>query len=204
MTVYTCSYQAPMGVITARATDGVGSSSVGRSAAAGDIAEGGAVEHPATEAAATEAATEAGAITGLWFDGQKYFPRDAPAWEHAPDFPALVRLRAWLDAYFVGKRPSIDFALRAEGSAFQQTVWRILRETPYGATTTYGAIARQIAAEQGKRTVSAQAVGGAVGHNPISIVIPCHRVLGATGSLTGYAGGLNKKTALLKLEGVIL
>jgi methylated-DNA-[protein]-cysteine S-methyltransferase len=152
------------------------------------------------------AAAADGAVTGLWFDGQKYFPLGTEAWQAAPDYPVLVRLRAWLDAYFAGEEPEVTFALDPHGSAFRQKVWRILREIPYGTTTTYGTIARQLAAQPGRsgRAPAAQAVGGAVGHNPISIVIPCHRVLGSTGSLTGYAGGLDKKTALLKLEGVLL
>jgi methylated-DNA-[protein]-cysteine S-methyltransferase len=144
-----------------------------------------------------------GAVTGLWFDGQKYFPSEVKTWEEAADVPVFVQLRAWLDSYFAKENPPITFALDPQGSAFRQEVWRILRAIPYGATTSYGAIARQIADQQGKRMISAQAVGGAVGHNPISIVIPCHRVLGANGSLTGYAGGLDKKTALLELEGVL-
>jgi methylated-DNA-[protein]-cysteine S-methyltransferase len=194
--IYAYSYQAPMGAITASAQDD--------------------------------------AITGLWFDGQKYFPPGVQAWSVAPDYPVFTQLSAWLDAYFAGENPSVTFPLAPRGSQFRQDVWRILLEIPYGQTTTYGAIARQLASErdsadkQGghgqekrgaseqvvegsgkqvakksdKRVVAAQAVGGAVGHNPISIVIPCHRVLGSTGGLTGYAGGLDKKIALLKLENV--
>jgi methylated-DNA-[protein]-cysteine S-methyltransferase len=205
--IYTYSYQAPMGAITASAQDD--------------------------------------AITGLWFDGQKYFPPGVQAWSVMPDYPVFTQLSAWLDAYFAGEEPPITFPLAPRGSQFRQDVWRILLEIPYGQTTTYGTIARQLADERqlageggeqgqkapdkrkhvveeprkrvdaegsdkrkhvaegsGGRVVAAQAVGGAVGHNPISIVIPCHRVLGSTGSLTGYAGGLDKKIALLKLEGI--
>jgi methylated-DNA-[protein]-cysteine S-methyltransferase len=202
--IYRCSYQAPLGAITASAQDG--------------------------------------AITGLWFDGQKYFPPDADAWSEMPDYPVFTQLNAWLDAYFAGENPSVIFPLAPYGSPFRQVVWRILQEIPYGQTITYGAIARQLASEkaergiegeeqgkeeqsrraaegsnahvagekqsgrtaegQNRRVVAAQAVGGAVGHNPISIVIPCHRVLGSTGNLTGYAGGLDKKVALLDLEGI--
>jgi methylated-DNA-[protein]-cysteine S-methyltransferase len=162
---------------------------------------------------AITASAQNGAITGLWFDGQKYFPQDTQAWSEMPDYPVLAQLSLWLDAYFAGKNPPITFPLAPEGSSFRQKVWRILREIPYGQTTTYGAIAKQLAGEKDKRdgdrtgdetggrVIAAQAVGGAVGHNPISIVIPCHRVLGSTGSLTGYAGGLDKKVALLDLEG---
>jgi methylated-DNA-[protein]-cysteine S-methyltransferase len=145
------------------------------------------------------------ALTGIWFDGQKYFPADKPSWETNPDHPILRAAQDWLDAYFRGEDRPIDFPLDPQGgSAFRHRVWDILREIPYGATTTYGAIAKRIAQEQGIAKASAQAVGGAVGHNPISILIPCHRVVGSTGSLTGYAGGLDKKTALLKLEGILI
>ncbi|MDR0882176.1 MAG: methylated-DNA--[protein]-cysteine S-methyltransferase [Candidatus Adiutrix sp.] len=146
------------------------------------------------------AAAQDGALTGLWFDRQKYFPAGIDEWEAAPDYPVLADLGDWLEGYFKGAKPAISLALAPAGSEFRQKVWRILRDIPYGATTTYGAIARQMAAEQGREVVSAQAVGGAVGHNPISILIPCHRVVGSTGHLTGYAGGLNKKQALLDLE----
>jgi len=145
------------------------------------------------------------ALTGIWFDGQKYFPAHKPAWSSAPNNPLLNATQDWLDAYFKGENKPIGFPLEPQGgSAFRRRVWDILRAIPYGTTTTYGAIAAQIARETGVKKVSAQAVGGAVGHNPISILIPCHRVIGSTGSLTGYAGGLDKKTALLKLEGILL
>ncbi|MDR0936562.1 MAG: methylated-DNA--[protein]-cysteine S-methyltransferase [Oscillospiraceae bacterium] len=145
------------------------------------------------------AASQNDAVVGLWFENQKYFP-NTDTWRAAPDKPPLIKLRAWLDAYFDGGRPGIDFAIAPGGSEFRQKVWRLLLAIPYGETTTYGAIAAKIAAELGKTRFSAQAVGGAIGHNPISLVIPCHRVIGANGSLTGYAGGLDKKQALLKLE----
>ena len=108
----------------------------------------------------------------------------------------------WLDLYFAGKEPHFMPALSPDGTAFQQAVWEILRTIPYGETTTYGAIAKRLEKNTGKR-MSAQAVGGAVGRNPISILIPCHRVIGADGGLTGYAGGLDKKEYLLGLEGII-
>ncbi|MDR0862616.1 MAG: methylated-DNA--[protein]-cysteine S-methyltransferase [Oscillospiraceae bacterium] len=146
------------------------------------------------------AAARDDALVGLWFDGQKYYPKDAPTWEVASDYPVLRELRAWLDGYFGGDNPAITFELAPVGSEFRQAVWRILREIPYGGATTYGAIAKRVATERGVPRFSAQAVGGAVGHNPISILIPCHRVVGATGELTGYAGGLDKKRSLLDLE----
>lgn len=119
------------------------------------------------------------------------------------DLPVFEEVSRWLDAYFAGRNPGALPPLAPHGTAFQQAVWKILRRIPYGTTTTYGRIAAHIAAARGGR-MSAQAVGGAVGRNPISILIPCHRVIGADGSLTGYAGGLDKKEALLRLEGVQL
>ena len=138
-------------------------------------------------------------ITGLWMDGQKYYA--ATLGEHTSGVPLPVFERAakWLDRYFRGKQPAMDLPLAPAGSTFRQSVWDFLREIPYGGVTTYGDLAARIAAGTG--TMSAQAVGGAVGHNPISIMIPCHRVVGANGSLTGYAGGVDKKIRLLALEG---
>ena len=118
------------------------------------------------------------------------------------DLPVFREVCRWLDVYFAGRDPGALPPLAPHGTAFQQAVWNILRGIPYGTTTTYGGIAARIAAARGGR-MSAQAVGGAVGRNPISILIPCHRVIGANGSLTGYAGGLDKKEYLLELEGVI-
>ena len=137
------------------------------------------------------------AICGVWFIGQKYFPSETETWLKAPDYPVFVSLGIWLKDYFARKKPEIRFPLLPRGTDFQQAVWKLLLEIPYGKTTTYGAIAALLSA--GKKAQS-QAVGGAVGHNPISLIIPCHRVLGADGSLTGYAGGLEKKRALLDLE----
>ena len=119
------------------------------------------------------------------------------------DLPVFEEVSRWLDVYFAGCDPGALPPLAPHGTAFQQAVWKILRGIPYGTTTTYGGIAAHIAAARGRR-MSAQAVGGAVGRNPISILIPCHRVIGADGSLTGYAGGLDKKEALLRLESVHL
>ncbi len=145
------------------------------------------------------AAGEAG-LTGLWFDGQKYFARGLPARHTEQDTPALSAARRWLDIYFSGKEPDLLPPLCPVGSAFRQAVWQILLQIPYGQTTTYGEIARRMAEEQGFPRMSAQAVGGAVGHNEISVIIPCHRVVGTNGSLTGYAGGIDKKIRLLELE----
>ena len=145
------------------------------------------------------AADEIG-LTGLWFDGQKCFARDLSGERVEQETPALTEARRWLDVYFGGKEPDFTPPLHPAGSAFQQEVWALLRRIPCGQTTTYGALARQLAAERGLSRMSAQAVGGAVGHNVISIIIPCHRVVGTNGSLTGYAGGIEKKAALLRLE----
>lgn len=143
-------------------------------------------------------------LTGLWIAGQKYFLDTLPEEPIRQDSLSVFgAAAAWLDAYFAGRQPQIsDLPLAPMGSDFRQAVWQILCEIPYGSVTTYGAIAAQIAEQRGLGSMSAQAVGGAVGHNPISIIIPCHRVVGASGSLTGYAGGIEKKIALLKLEGV--
>ena len=145
------------------------------------------------------AADEVG-LTGLWFDGQKYFARDLPAERIERNPSALSETGRWLDIYFTGKEPDFMPPLHPIGSAFRQSVWKILLQIPYGQTTTYGEIARQLAEKQGRSKMSAQAVGGAVGHNEISILIPCHRVVGTSGSLTGYAGGIDKKIRLLELE----
>lgn len=136
-------------------------------------------------------------LTGLWIAGQKYFtagtPTNLPARD---DLPVFMQARGWLDRYFAGQRTAAsELPLAPQGSAFRQSVWRILCEIPYGQTVTYGEIAKRLSCK------SAQAVGGAVGHNPISIIIPCHRVLGSDGSLTGYAGGVDKKIWLLAHEG---
>ena len=143
-------------------------------------------------------ASDGMALTGLYFDGERDFPDLSAA--HKKDLPVFGEAMHWLDLYFAGKEPDFSPALNPTGTAFQQAVWEILRTIPYGGTTTYGAIAKHLEKVTGKR-MSAQAVGGAVGRNPISILIPCHRVIGADGSLTGYAGGLDKKEYLLGLEG---
>lgn len=147
------------------------------------------------------AASDGTALTGLWFENQKYFGSclgsDAVRRE---DLPVFEDLRRWLGEYFSGKIPAETPALRPAGTDFQQSVWAALRKIPRGTVTTYGKIAEELSGS-GRRT-SPRAVGSAVGHNPISVLIPCHRVVGADGSLTGYAGGLERKTALLNLEGL--
>lgn len=145
------------------------------------------------------AADEIG-LTGLWLEGQKYFANTLPEEWIPEETPILAETKKWLDLYFSGKEPNFTPPLHPAGSAFRQAVWKLLLEIPYGRTTTYGEIARQLAAMQNTSFMSAQAVGGAVGHNEISIIIPCHRVVGTNGSLTGYAGGIDKKIALLELE----
>lgn len=141
-------------------------------------------------------------IVGLWIEGQKYF-RDSVAGNimEKDSLPVFGKAKEWLNRYFAGGRPAIkELPLCPAGSEFRQAVWRILCEIPYGEVTTYGKIADKIAVQMGKPRMSGQAVGGAVGHNPISIIIPCHRVVGSSGSLTGYAGGIDVKIKLLKLE----
>ncbi|MGN0982977.1 MAG: methylated-DNA--[protein]-cysteine S-methyltransferase [Candidatus Limivicinus sp.] len=148
-------------------------------------------------------AAEDGALTGVWLEGQKHFPSDLPA-PSGGESEIFTRTRRWLDAYFAGQRPELSaLPIAPKGSDFAQSVWQLLLAIPYGQTTTYGQLAAQLAEQRGLPQLSAQAVGGAVGHNPISLIIPCHRVLGAKNQLTGYAGGLDVKTFLLKLEGVL-
>jgi methylated-DNA-[protein]-cysteine S-methyltransferase len=143
-------------------------------------------------------------LVGLWIDGQKYHGGTLNKTTVENDAIALFdAAKHWLDNYFAGNKPAIDeLPLAPIGSEFRQNIWRILCEIPYGEVISYGDIAKKIAAKMNKPGMSGQAVGGAVGHNPISIIIPCHRVVGANGSLTGYAGGINTKIKLLELEGV--
>lgn len=145
-------------------------------------------------------ASDGEALTGLWFEGQRRFAHTVKGAVSAQSVPPLESARRWLDAYFSGGSPDFAPPLRPAGTAFQQAVWALLREIPYGQATTYGALARTLAARQGLAQMSAQAVGHAVACNPIALLIPCHRVLGANGELTGYAGGLPRKQALLALE----
>lgn len=140
-------------------------------------------------------------LTGLWFEGQKYFAAYRRGEYTEQETIVFELTKKWLDIYFSGNEPDFMVPLHFNGSDFQKSVWEILLSIPYGKTVTYGEIARKIAEERGLARMSAQAVGGAVGHNPISVIVPCHRVVGAGGNLTGYAGGIDKKIELLKLEG---
>ena len=140
-------------------------------------------------------ASDGTALTGLWFNGQKYFADTLKEVQTLnPNLPIFDLTRQWLDIYFSGKEPTFTPPLLLQGSPFRKQVWQLLLEIPYGRTMTYGELARKLQCK------SAQTVGGAVGHNPISLIIPCHRVIGADGSLTGYAGGIERKASLLKLE----
>ena len=145
---------------------------------------------------------EQNALCELRFVGQKYSQEDVGEWQEDSNHALFSALRGQLAAYFAGQLKEFDLPLSPKGTDFQMLVWALLRTIPAGTTTTYGALARQVAAQREGRLPSAQAVGGAVGHNPIAIIIPCHRVIGADGSLTGYAGGLDRKAALLALENV--
>ena len=143
-------------------------------------------------------------LTGLWFEGAKYYAKGLEPAHEMRALPVFEKTGQWLDLYFSGREPDFMPPIRLSGSSFQLTVWEILRKIPYGQTTTYQKIASEIAFAKGISHMSAQAVGGAVGHNPISILVPCHRVVGTDRSLTGYAGGVDKKARLLALEGVDL
>ncbi len=147
-------------------------------------------------------ASDGTALTGLWFDGQKYFGSTLPQETvRREDIPVFTETKRWLDTYFSGKEPDFTPSLRYDMTPFRKAVCDIMLTIPYGHTMTYGEIAERLAARQGKAHMSAQAVGGAVGRNPISLIVPCHRVVGTNGSLTGYAGGIGRKVRLLKLEG---
>jgi methylated-DNA-[protein]-cysteine S-methyltransferase len=150
-----------------------------------------------------ELCSDGQSLCGLWMEGQKYFEGTIPG-PIAKDGSARVLGQAaeWLDRYFAGEKPTAsELPLAPIGGAFRQAVWSRLAEIPYGEVTTYGALAEQVAQDLGRDRMAAVAVGGAVGHNPISIIIPCHRVVGANGSLTGYAGGIRRKVWLLEHEG---
>ena len=145
-------------------------------------------------------ASDGEALTGLWFNGQKYYAASLNN-EHKEAFlPVFHDAVRWLDIYFSGREPGFTPKLKMRSTAFRKAVWDILLTIPYGQTMTYGEIADKIAIRKGIAKMSARAVGGAVGHNPISLIIPCHRVVGANGSLTGYAGGIDKKVKLLVME----
>ncbi len=141
-------------------------------------------------------------IVGLWIEGQRYFKENIQNSVEDSNLPVLTAAKSWLDRYFAGKKPGIsELPLHPLGTDFRKSVWKALCEIPYGTVTTYGKIADKVALDTKKDQVSARAVGGAIGHNPISIIIPCHRVVGANGSLTGYAGGIETKLKLLRHEG---
>lgn len=154
--------------------------------------------HYASPLGGITVASDGGSLTGLWFDGAKYFrlPEDCEERE----LPVFQETKRWLDIYFSGEEPAFTPPLKMEAAPFRRTVWEMLLDIPYGQTATYGQIAEKVAKKNGMARMSAQAVGGAVGHNAISLIIPCHRVVGANGSLTGYAGGIEKKRWLLTLE----
>lgn len=147
------------------------------------------------------AADDSGLI-GLWLDGEKYFADSLPESHDERETTILYDAKRWLDVYFSGREPDFMPPLHPSGSDFRKAVWKLLLEIPYGKTVTYGELAKKLAVQMGIARMSAQAVGGAVGHNEISIIIPCHRVVGTNGSLTGYAGGIEKKIRLLELEKV--
>ena len=139
-------------------------------------------------------------LTGLYMEQER---RIFPQWQRREDLPVFCAARRWLDAYFAGEAPKETVPLKLEGTAFQTRIWEILMTIPYGETRTYGSIAGQLAREMGMEKMSAQAVGQAVGRNPVSILVPCHRVVGTGGKLTGYAGGIDRKAWLLRHEGVL-
>ncbi|MDR1390399.1 MAG: methylated-DNA--[protein]-cysteine S-methyltransferase [Treponema sp.] len=140
-------------------------------------------------------------LAGLWIDGQKYHGA-ASSMTANDNMPVFGAAKKWLDRYFAGGKPAVsELPLAPAGGEFRRGVWDILCEIPYGSVVTYGSIAKKMAVKTGKKNMSGRAVGGAVGHNPISIIIPCHRVIGSNGSLTGYAGGIGTKVKLLELEG---
>ena len=147
-------------------------------------------------------ASDGECLIGLWFDGQLRFASTINAGEAEENdtLPVFSQTKQWLDEYFSGKAPAFMPPIRPQGTDFQQTVWQLLLKIPYGTTSTYRDIARKVAKERGIATMSAQAVGGAVGRNPISIIVPCHRIIGTDGTLTGYAGGIERKEKLLSLE----
>lgn len=145
-------------------------------------------------------ASDGAALTGLWFDGQKYFAATLDAEHEEKELPVFTETKIWLDIYFSGKEPDFTPPLKMKTTPFRKRVWEIMLTIPYGQTLAYGEIAKIIAREKGLAGMSAQAVGGAVGHNAVSLIIPCHRVVGSDGSLTGYAGGIWRKQTLLEME----
>lgn len=153
--------------------------------------------------AITMAGSEGG-LSGLWFDGQKHFGAGLTGEPHDAQLPVFDETCRWLAAYFAGEKPDFTPPLALVGTEFRRAVWAALLEIPYGATMTYGDVASEVSRRRDGVHTSARAVGGAVGHNPVSLIVPCHRVVGADGSLTGYAGGVDRKRWLLELESVEL
>lgn len=143
-------------------------------------------------------------LTGLWFEGQKYFATSLQSNHEAKETSILTQAKRFLDIYFSGNEPDFKPPVHLEGTKFQKKVWEILCSIPYGKTLTYGEIAKKLAKIRNTPHMSAQAVGGAVSRNPISVIVPCHRVVGAKGSMTGYAGGISKKIELLRLEKAVI
>ncbi len=139
-------------------------------------------------------------LTGLWFEGQKYYAQNLDERHEAGELPLFAEAKRWLGVYFSGENPDFTPPLRLKGTPFQIKVWQTLRAIPYGETVTYGDLARRLSQDAGGTPTSPRAVGGAVGRNPISLIVPCHRVVGVKGQLTGYAGGLERKARLLRLE----
>lgn len=154
---------------------------------------------------AVTCASDGEALTGLWLDGQKYYASGLgddyeDIGSDESKLPVFTQTKEWLDIYFSGEEPDFTPALSMKGTEFRKAVWEILLTVPYGQTRTYGEIAGILSKKRGGANVSARAVGNAVGHNPISVIVPCHRIVGTNGSLTGYAGGIEKKISLLELE----
>ena len=162
------------------------------------------IHHYASPLGGILLAADGEGLTGLWFEGQKHFACRLDPAHGERDLPVFRRTAQWLDLYFSGQEPDFTPPLHLTGTDFQNEVWKLLLEIPYGKTATYGGLALELARRRGDSPMSARAVGGAVGRNPISVIIPCHRVVGSSGSLTGYAGGLEKKRRLLTLEGADL
>ena len=160
------------------------------------------IHHYASPLGGITLASDGNALTGLWFDGQKYFCDTLNSTHEEKELPVFQQTDQWLDMYFSGREPDFTPPLVLKTTPFRKMIWEILLTIPYGKTMTYGEIARRAAQRMGLPRMSSQAVGGAVGHNSISLIIPCHRVVGSGGNLTGYAGGINKKIKLLQLEGI--
>lgn len=158
------------------------------------------VSHYASPLGNLTLAAEEDALTGLWFDEQKHFGSTLAANCEEKPLQVFTLTTYWLDEYFAGRTPAFTPPIRFRGSDFRCHVWQLLLQIPYGETRTYGDLAKALSKERGTKYMSAQAIGGAVGHNPVSIIVPCHRVVGSNGTLTGYAAGIERKKALLNLE----